>query len=281
MQNKQKSKLKPGAKHYKAFVGPPAQYDIIGASQFRLLCTLGLREHHKLLDLGCGSLRAGRLFISYLDKNCYYGIEPNKWLIKEAMNNQIGDDIIRIKKPSFSFNKNFNTEVFKIKFDFIIAQSIFSHTGPDLLKKGLSNLYNSITNEGIVALTFVETKDKNLEKHDNGWIYPDIYQYYTDTIIKFLDNSKFKYTKIPWYHPRQSWWLLSKTKGRLPNDQETKLLSGAILTEEFKKSYLDILDFNTKLLKVNRENEQLKNSLSWKITSPLRYIGKLLKTFRR
>lgn len=54
---------------YRGYVGPEAQYDLMGATQFRLLCTLGLREHHTLLDFGCGSLRAGRLFIPYLLPN--------------------------------------------------------------------------------------------------------------------------------------------------------------------------------------------------------------------
>ena len=60
------SKLKPGDNHYMAYVGPPAQYDFMGGTQFRLLSTLGLRANHSLLDFGCGSLRAGRLFLSYL-----------------------------------------------------------------------------------------------------------------------------------------------------------------------------------------------------------------------
>ncbi|MGH7086029.1 MAG: hypothetical protein ACREFN_13675, partial [Acetobacteraceae bacterium] len=51
--------LGPGAAHYTAFVGPPDEYDLMGATQFRLLTALGLRDHHRLLDFGCGSLRAG------------------------------------------------------------------------------------------------------------------------------------------------------------------------------------------------------------------------------
>jgi len=81
------SKLKAGDNHYMAYVGPPTQYDFMGATQFRLLCTLDLRANHYLLDFGCGSLRAGRLFISYLDEGRYFGIEPNKWLIEDAINN--------------------------------------------------------------------------------------------------------------------------------------------------------------------------------------------------
>ncbi len=68
------SALKPGDPHYRAYVGPPLEYDLVGASQFRLLTTLGLRAGHRCLDLGCGSLRAGRLLIPYLDPGNYFGI---------------------------------------------------------------------------------------------------------------------------------------------------------------------------------------------------------------
>ena len=66
--------LPPGAHHYTAFVGRADQYDFMGATQFRLLTTLGLREHHAVLDFGCGSLRAGRLLIPYLNEGRYHGL---------------------------------------------------------------------------------------------------------------------------------------------------------------------------------------------------------------
>ena len=59
--------LKPGDAHYRAYVGPPEDYDLIAAMTFNLLTTLGLRQHHSLLDVGCGSLRIGRLLIPYLN----------------------------------------------------------------------------------------------------------------------------------------------------------------------------------------------------------------------
>jgi hypothetical protein len=58
--------LRPGAEHYMAYVGPPDQYDLMGASQFGLLVTLGLRDTHRVLDFGCGSLRLGRQLIPYV-----------------------------------------------------------------------------------------------------------------------------------------------------------------------------------------------------------------------
>ena len=111
------SKLKPGDSHYQAYVGPPDQYDFMGATQFNLLCTLGLRANHSLLDFGCGSLRSGRFFISYLNEGRYFGIEPNRWLIDEAIRNQVGRDLIQIKKPRFDHNCDFQTDVFHRQFD--------------------------------------------------------------------------------------------------------------------------------------------------------------------
>ncbi|MBT4097695.1 MAG: hypothetical protein HOM68_24545 [Gemmatimonadetes bacterium] len=51
--------LAPGSQHYRAFIGPAEDYDLVSAMSFGLLTTLGLRQHHSLLDIGCGSLRNG------------------------------------------------------------------------------------------------------------------------------------------------------------------------------------------------------------------------------
>ena len=44
-------KLKPGQKNYRAFVGNPNLYDLTAAMQFNVLTSIGLREHHRLLEL--------------------------------------------------------------------------------------------------------------------------------------------------------------------------------------------------------------------------------------
>jgi hypothetical protein len=64
--DEQAKQLPIGTSHYMAYVGPASQYDLMAASQFALLTTLGLRDTNKVLDFGCGSLRLGRLLIPYL-----------------------------------------------------------------------------------------------------------------------------------------------------------------------------------------------------------------------
>src|SRR3989339_1846342 len=220
------SKLKAGDNHYMAYVGPPTQYDFMGAIQFRLLCTLGLRSNHYLLDFWCGSLRAGRLFISYQDESRYFGIEPNKWLIEDAINNEVGKDLILLKKPQFDYNSKFVTDVFSQQFDFIIAQSIFSHAGSDFISIALRNFKESLKPNGLIAATFIE---RNSDFDGNGWIYPGIVSYRPSTIIRFAEEAGLYVIRIPWYHPRQTWYLLSKDRHRLPNNTMLRYLTGVVL----------------------------------------------------
>jgi hypothetical protein len=61
-----------------------------------------------VLDFGCGSLRLGRLLIPFLNERRYYGIEPNYWLIEDAIERELGQDAIRIKKPTLSARDDFD-----------------------------------------------------------------------------------------------------------------------------------------------------------------------------
>ena len=59
---------------HREYVGKPEAFDLLGGRHFVLLYLLGLREHHCVLDVGCGSLRSGRLLIQYLAPGRYYGL---------------------------------------------------------------------------------------------------------------------------------------------------------------------------------------------------------------
>src|ERR1700691_5525757 len=93
LSDEQAKQLPIGVEHYMAYIGPASQYDLMGASQFMLLITLGLRDTDRVLDFGCGSLRLGRLLIPYLTAGNYTGLDPNAWLIEDALQRQVGRDI--------------------------------------------------------------------------------------------------------------------------------------------------------------------------------------------
>ena len=70
---------------HREFVGHVDSFDVVSAMQFNLLTFLGLREFHTLLDIGCGSLRAGRLLIPYLMAGRYFGLDPYRQVIEDGI----------------------------------------------------------------------------------------------------------------------------------------------------------------------------------------------------
>jgi SAM-dependent methyltransferase len=222
--------------NYKSYVGPEDLYDVIGALQFRLLTTLGLRSSHKILDFGCGSLRAGKLLIPYLDPGCYFGIEPNYWLVNEAILHEIGQDLINIKKPTFDSNDEFSTSVFNVEFDFILAQSIFSHAGISATTKCMSNFADRLSPDGLILATFfLGYKDPDID----WWTYPGIVTYRFSTIQKLAADNNLKVLCIPWFHPKnQVWFMFGHTSKSLPEKRTLKYLNRVILRgDDFRKSW--------------------------------------------
>lgn len=226
--------LAPGAPHYMAYVGPPAQYDFMGATQFRILCTLGLRDHHSVLDFGCGSLRAGRLLIPYLQPSRYFGLEPNQWLVDDAIEREVGHDLIRLKKPVFRNDSDFTVDHFGTSFDFIVAQSIFSHAGPDVITTTLSSFRRALKPGGLVLATFIQLHQLGAD-HDfagNGWVYPGCVAYRLETIDRMISNAGLAGRPTPWFHPRQTWFALAHSAADLPPPDQDHHLSGAVLRDQ-------------------------------------------------
>jgi len=184
------------------------------ASQFNLLTLLGLKSHHNLLDFGCGSLRVGKCLIPYLNTGRYWGIEPNEWLINEAIKNELGEDMLKIKKPKFIFDDGFDYQ-FNSKFDYIIAQSIFSHTNLKLFSKGLANLYECLENDGIFLFTASISK-KNYDKNEE-WLYPGVAKYKKQTLFNLFNKRLKFWKKLNWYHPTQTWFIATKNKKKIPS----------------------------------------------------------------
>jgi SAM-dependent methyltransferase len=199
--------LKPGDPQYRAYVGPPEDYDLIAGMTFNLLTTLGLRQHHSLLDVGCGSLRVGRLLIPYLNRGKYFGVEPNEWLVDEGIRRELGKSLLEIKRPTFFFSDSPNIIAqAKVAFNFVLAQSIFSHCGLDLIKAWLSAISCSLAHDGALVATFLLAGEDSTRK---GWIYPDCVNYRPATLKHAAKDVNLRFETLDWKHPRQTWALFA------------------------------------------------------------------------
>jgi len=223
-------RLSPGSEHYTAFVGPPDQYDLMGATQFALLVALGLRGQHRVLDFGCGSLRAGRLLIPYLDRGNYHGLEPNAWLIEEAIERQIGRDQMAIKWPHFHANDDFRADRCGGDFDFILAQSIFSHAGADIVERALDGFRRALAPSGLALATFIHPGQSGVNASGGaGWLYPDCVAHAPATIAALIERTGLFGRALPWFHPRQTWYVMARDPDRLPRPELDVHLRGAVL----------------------------------------------------
>lgn len=199
---------RPGDAHYRAYIGPPGDYDLVAAMGFGLLVLLGMRQHHRVLDIGCGSLRIGRLLIPYLNRGGYTGLEPNGWLIDEGIEREVGADQVRIKAPTFVVADNGAPLIEQgRRFDFMLAQSIFSHTGLDLLDRWLADAARLLEADGALAATYLDGPEDPAE---SGWIYPGCVRFRSETVVAMAQRHGLRFVPLDWHHPRQRWALFAK-----------------------------------------------------------------------
>jgi hypothetical protein len=192
--------LAAGSDHYRAWVGPPATYDLVGALQFTALTDLGLREYHYLCEVGCGSLRAGRLFIPYLLDRHYCGIEPNRKVLRQGLRQHFGghgpdSDIMKKKKPRFRYGTNFDIAAFGVDFDFILAQSVISHTGPAETSLFFQQCARAMGSTSIVLFTFIRGSENCTE---DGWFYPKCVKYTTAYMRQLARDNGLDLQVIEW-----------------------------------------------------------------------------------
>ncbi|WP_088626276.1 cyclopropane-fatty-acyl-phospholipid synthase family protein [Oceanicola sp. 22II-s10i] len=224
------------SEHHRTYVGPVAQYDFMGATQFRLLTGLGLREDHRLMDLGCGSLRAGRFLIQYLLPGRYVGVEPNSWLWQAALADEIGEDILRLKEPLFLSDPDVTSAAIGGPVDFVVAQSIYSHTGKDLFLRSLKRLAKVINPGGQLLFTVVSPEEQKKKvppgERATGWIYPGVVTFKEESVLKFCQRFGFTAQRLPWFHPRQTWYRATLDGSMLDETQIQAMGTGRPLFDD-------------------------------------------------
>ncbi len=191
---------------HRRFVGPGDEYDLGAASQFNLLTLLGLREHHTLLDVGCGSLRAGRLFITYLRPGCYFGIEPEAWLVDSALRAELGPDVARRKRPTFDHNRDFALGVFERTFDFVLLSSILSHAAPSQVRTCFAEARPVMTPTSLLVASFTPGAS---DYDGDAWVYPDMVTYRLESLRALARNAGLECEPLDWPYvygtDRQTW----------------------------------------------------------------------------
>ena len=198
---------------HRKFVG--SFWHEIGKLQLDFLISQGLKPNHRLLDIGCGSLRGGLHFINYLNQSNYTGIDGNESLLKAArfeleLANQGS------KNPNLILDCDFNHKVWGNGFDYIISISLFTHLPFHLVSKCLKGVSKCISPNGKFYSSFFRCKK---DQYNNSSIqskylintFPNRDPYH-QTFDMFLPVSHQNGMNVEyigdWLHPRGQQMLL-------------------------------------------------------------------------
>ena len=111
-------------KHRSAVGG---KWSEMGRVQLDFLKEQGLAPSMRFLDVGCGSFRAGRLLVPYLDPGHYYGIDIAAEIIEAGYEDELDDEArARLPVSNLRMTDRFDCD-FGVDFDMAIAQSLFTH----------------------------------------------------------------------------------------------------------------------------------------------------------
>ena len=169
--------------------------DEIGELQLTFLIENGLAPSDQLLDIGCGSLRAGVRLIDYLDSGHYFGTDLLQGLL-DAGRFEVERAELADKLPMANLAQVDRLQVpFDVEFDVAVAQSVWSHLPLNHIKLCLANLKPKMKAGGVFfASIFVLPKGADLMfTRQNGK-----FSYEADRFMYPLEDMRYAARSTGW-----------------------------------------------------------------------------------
>ena len=175
-----------------------------GLTVFQVLLEQGLTSDSRLCDVGCGSLRVGRYLITHLEHGLYYAIEPQQWLIDNAIEHEIGtlaivkEAHIDVGREDFDIAASFPG----VEFDFVLIASVLAHASHDQMRQALTSA--SQTSKVCVF----DTVPNGSPDNTGGWQYPQVASHYDECVLAACDGLSKQLTKLALGQFGEQWWRL-------------------------------------------------------------------------
>jgi SAM-dependent methyltransferase len=149
----------------------------LGKLQFDYLTGHGLQPGDRMLEIGCGNLRAGRLFIEYLNPGQYYGVDISPDILVAAQET-LTEYGLQGKLPHLTVVSDLTLEFLPAeRFTVVHAHSVFSHSPIAVIDECLAHVGRIMTRDGIFDFTFNRTDG---EEHQ---VLREDFYYRIDTLI--------------------------------------------------------------------------------------------------
>ncbi|MEU8309253.1 class I SAM-dependent methyltransferase [Actinomadura sp. NPDC048955] len=175
------------ARSPEAAVGSPTRerWLALGQMQFDYLLRHGLKPDDRLLEIGCGNLRAGWRFIDYLDAGNYYGIDISPDILLAAQHTLVRNDL-REKLPHLTLVDDLKLRFLPgAHFTVVHAHSVFSHSPLEVIDECLANVGRVLAPGGFFDFTFDRTE--GTEHH----VLREDFYYRTETLTSLAEGHGF------------------------------------------------------------------------------------------
>jgi SAM-dependent methyltransferase len=142
-----------------------------GKRQFDYLVAKGLQPQHRMLDIGCGNLRAGRRFIDYLMPGHYYGIDISPAAILSAQQT-VAESGLGAKLPYLTVVEDLTFSFLpSAHFDVVHAHSVFSHSPLDVIEQCFAHLARILEPDGAFYFTYNRAEGRERSTLGEDWYY--------------------------------------------------------------------------------------------------------------
>jgi len=190
-------RIKTGLRDLRRRFSDPRKYvktdETSGQLQFELLKKEGCQPSSRVLEVGCGCLHAGAHLMRYLDRGGFVGIDPNSWLINDAIKKHPDiQKLVEEKQPQFLYRTDFDASSLNRTFDYVLSHSVLSHAAHWQLEQYLVNTSKVLTPGGRIVASirlaegnaFGSKGSPNQEDSmDEEWVYPGVSYFKLTTVI--------------------------------------------------------------------------------------------------
>lgn len=191
------------------------KWDQIGDLQFNFIKSRGLTPESKILDIGCGALRGGVRFIKFLNDKNYFALEKEKDILFSGIKEELNDDPENPKLFTYNMTGDFEIPEDWPLFDFMLAQSVFTHLLPEQIDDCLSKVKAKLGSGSFYA-TYFDSKEID-KSSPHGWRKNErsVAKYPFSLFEELAENNSMEVENIgSWDHPRDQRMLLFTNKDK-------------------------------------------------------------------
>jgi hypothetical protein len=177
-------------------------------------------------------LRGGYWLINFLQREKYFGIEPNVEMLTIGKDDILGPKLIEEKRPRFLSNDRFDLAEFGELFDFFIACSVWIHASKQQIRDMLDSFDSWGADDAVFLANYLPAKQgKDYTGH--RWIgrshesdVPGVVRHEFRWIQEECGKRNLSVTELPVDRKRHIWLLVAKGNGAAPLRGHLRELTG-------------------------------------------------------